>query len=188
MNPLELIAVITGIGSVLFSIQRHVYTYPIGLISVLLYVWLCFQGGLYGDMTVNIFFGFLSISGWIAWYQNADDSQHVSIGTLSAAQRIKFCLFLIGSIGIVWLILSYYTNSTVAFTDSVVTGFSVIGMILMNQRRIEHWICWLVVNMISIPLFWSKGLPLTSVQFFFLLCFSVWGFYAWKKKLQNNLS
>jgi nicotinamide mononucleotide transporter len=183
VNTLEIIAVVTGIASVLFSIRRHVLTYPIGLISVLLYVWFCYHGGLYGDMMVNLFFAILSITGWYAWDANADTEHLVPISALAKRHRYSYLFASLVLILCIWFVLHYFTTSTVAFPDAFVTGLSVIGMILMNQRKIEHWWCWIIVDACSIPLFWSKGLPLTSLQFGLLHCFAWWGFFSWRQQL-----
>ena len=181
MDFLEPIAVISGIGSVVYSKQRHVLTYPVGLVSVLIYVWLCFSAGLYGDMSVNVFFAVLSVTGWIQWF-NASNSEYVVAPEKLTSNEIKKYIFkaVLFFLLIYW-VLRTYTDSSVPVIDGVVTTGSVLGMILMNNRKIEHWLVWIVVNTLSMPLFWMKGLPLTSLQFFVLLVFSVQGYREWKK-------
>ena len=183
---IELIAVITGIVSVIFSVRRHVLTYPIGLVSVVLYIYLCFTAGIYADMGVNLFFGILSISGWIAWHKHADSNHQIAVQVLRPLPRLGYVLVVLLFWIVITCLLHRFTDSKVPALDASVTALSIVGMILMNARAIEHWIIWILVNAISIPLFWIRGLELTSLQFLVLLILAVQGFWQWRMELSRS--
>ena len=58
-------------------------------------------------------------------------------------------------------------------------------MWLMANKKIENWIFWIVGNIISVPLYWVKGLGFSSVQFsvFYLGCLRI---YRMEKELLQN--
>ena len=73
---LEIIAVIFGFLSVLFSKQNKIWVFPTGMISTLIFVYLLLKWGLLGDMMINataIFFVGMwlmakrKIENWIYW-------------------------------------------------------------------------------------------------------------------------
>ena len=66
---IEGLAVSTGLASVWFSVKERIWVYPIGLISVSIYVYLSFIYGIYADMGINIYYIFMSIYGWYRWLQ-----------------------------------------------------------------------------------------------------------------------
>jgi hypothetical protein len=39
----------------------------------------------------------------------------------------------------------------------------VIAQILMMRRKLESWWVWLLVNTVAVPLYYSRGLHLTSI-------------------------
>jgi nicotinamide mononucleotide transporter len=42
---------------------------------------------------------------------------------------------------------------------------SVIAQILMMRRKLESWWVWLLVNTVAVPLYYSRGLHLTSILY-----------------------
>jgi nicotinamide mononucleotide transporter len=63
----EIIAVATGILSVWFAKKENILVYPIGIISVLLYVYICLEVKLYADAAINAYYFVVSIYGWYYW-------------------------------------------------------------------------------------------------------------------------
>jgi len=59
-------------------------------------------------------------------------------------------------------------------------------MWLMAKRKIENWIFWIVGDVISIPLYFYKGLSLTSFQFLLFTALAVWGYRSWKKIIDSS--
>lgn len=51
------------------------------------------------------------------------------------------------------------------FLDSILLAFSVLGQILMMERRVENWWAWLLVNTLAVPLYASRGLQVTSILY-----------------------
>ena len=63
----EIIAVITGILSVWYARKESILVYPIGIISVLLYVYICLEVKLYADAGINFYYFVVSLYGWYYW-------------------------------------------------------------------------------------------------------------------------
>ena len=56
----------------------------------------------------------------------------------------------------------------------------------MAKRKIEHWLFWIVGDIISVPLYFSKGYTFTSVQYLIFTIIAFYGYIEWKKILNNN--
>ena len=56
----------------------------------------------------------------------------------------------------------------------------------MAMKKVENWLLWIVGDIISIPLYFYKGLVLTSLQFTIFLVIAIAGYYAWKAKLETE--
>jgi nicotinamide mononucleotide transporter len=55
---------------------------------------------------------------------------------------------------------------------------------LLDQKKIETWSLWIIVNIISIITYWQAGLPLISMQYVFFLVNTVYGAISWSKTMK----
>src|SRR5512145_641859 len=83
---LEAVAVITGLMSVWYARKENILVYPVGIISVLIYVYLCFKVKLYADMGINAFYFVMSIYGWVKWSMKTADHHQRPITWASKAE------------------------------------------------------------------------------------------------------
>ena len=72
---LEFIAVIFGLLSVWYAKQEKILVYPTGIISVIIYVYICFNYKLYADAGINFFYFLMSVYGWYSWTRKSDKPQ-----------------------------------------------------------------------------------------------------------------
>ncbi|HZH36667.1 MAG TPA: nicotinamide riboside transporter PnuC, partial [Flavisolibacter sp.] len=68
-TPLEYIAVVAGIVSVVFSRKENIWVYPTGLINTIIYIYLSFKFDLIGEASVNFYYTVMSVYGWWLWSQ-----------------------------------------------------------------------------------------------------------------------
>jgi nicotinamide mononucleotide transporter len=83
-------------------------------------------------------------------------------------------------------LLINYTNSTVPNIDAATTAIFIVAMWLMALKKIENWIYWIVGDLITIPMFFYKGLVLTSFQYTVFLILAVLGYLEWRKKINEQ--
>lgn len=186
-TALEWIAVTTGLMSVWFSMKENILVYPTGIISVLIYVYLAFQYKLYADMGVNFYYFVMSVYGWYYWvHPKNKDREQVPVTINDKQENIMSAAILLGSFVILYFVLSNFTDSDVAFWDATTTCFAITGMWLMARKKIENWVAWIITDVISVPLYFYKGLVLTSFQFLIFTGLAFAGYVAWKKSLEKN--
>ena len=183
---LEAVAVITGLMSVWFAKKENILVYPTGIISVLIYVYLCLSVKLYADMSINAFYFVMSIYGWVKWSRKTGNKPTRPITWASKQEWIISVVGVIVFFIVLVYILKNYTDSNVPIWDALTTAIFIIGMWLMALKKIENWLFWILGDLISIPLFASKGLVLTSIQFTIFLVLAVAGYVEWRKKLSPN--
>jgi nicotinamide mononucleotide transporter len=184
---LEWIAVATGLASVWFSMKENILVYPIGIISVLIYVFIAFQYKLYADMGVNFYYFVMSVYGWYYWIHPKDDSRNqVPVTINSAKENLITAAILLSSFFILYYTLHNFTDSDVAFWDATTTAFAIAGMWLMARKKLENWIAWIITDLISVPLYFYKELVLTSFQFLVFTALAFAGYFAWKKSMEKQ--
>lgn len=183
---LEAAAVFFGLLSVWFAKKENLLVYPTGIISVLIYVYICFFAGLYADMGINFFFFIMSVYGWYNWTRKDQADNFIPITKNSVGQHFLSIAGAIAFFFVLQFVLKNYTDSTVPNWDSLTTAIFIIGMWLMALKKIENWIFWIVGDVISIPLYFHKGLVLTSFQFTVFLVIAILGYLEWRKKLNER--
>lgn len=185
-SALEWIAVICGVASVIYSMRENILVYPTGIISVLIYVYLAFQYKLYADMGVNGYYFVMSVYGWYYWTNTDGVKAQVPVTLNTFKENLYSLAILCISLGVLVFILINFTDSDVPIWDATTTAFAILGMWLMARKKLENWIAWIITDLISIPLYFYKGLVLTSFQFVIFTVLATMGYFAWKKSLETN--
>ncbi|MEP0006561.1 MAG: nicotinamide riboside transporter PnuC [Balneola sp.] len=185
-SGLEWVAVICGVASVIYSMRENILVYPTGIISVLIYVYLAFEYKLYADMGVNGYYFVMSVYGWYYWTNTDGNKDQIPVTINSLRENFYSVGILGGSFGILVFVLINFTDSDVPFWDATTTAFAILGMWLMARKKLENWIAWIITDLISIPLYFHKGLVLTSFQFLIFTVLATMGYFAWKKSLEEN--
>ncbi len=186
---LEYIAVVFGIASVILSRMENIWVYPIGLVSTVIYTYLCFVlWGLYAEASVNIFYTIMSIYGWYLWSKNTGPGQKKQL-EITASTKKEWGLAT-GFFALCWTVLFFslktYSNSTVPLADSFAAAAAYTGMLLMARKKVESWIWWIITNLASIPLYFYKGAVFTSFQFLVFLVLAIMGLITWRKKVRQE--
>ncbi len=185
---LEVLAVIFGIASVWYAKKEHILVYPTGIISTAIYVYICYQFTLYGDLIINIYYTLMSIYGWYMWTRLVK-GEHIEITTSTKKDKLKALgIFVFTAVFVVFVYLYFNRFDRITdYFDTFTTGIFFAAMWLMANKKIEHWLLWIAGNIISIPLYFIKGLGFSGIQFTIFLILAYLGYKEWKKNLNNNL-
>ncbi len=182
----EIVAVIFGLLSVWFSKNNNILVYPTGMISTSIFTYLLFKWGLLGDMMINAYYFIMSIYGWYIWTRKKNNIV-TPISKISNYEK-KISLFIfISSLIFVYGIYNYFDKwgSLTSYIDNITTAIFFVGMWLMAKRKIENWVFWIIGDVISVPLYFYKGLTFTSLQYFIFTIIAISGYYSWKKILNK---
>lgn len=189
---LEFIAVVFGLLSVWFAKQEKILVYPTGIISVVIYVYICFDVKLYADAGINFFYFIMSGYGWYMWTKKSD-KPILKISACSIKNWITVNVMFVFSIILIVVLLKIfksddleYWSANVPYIDTFTTAIFIVGMWLMAVKKIENWIFWIIGDVVSVPLYAYKGLVFTSFQYFVFLIIAVMGYMAWRKKLLSE--
>jgi len=184
---LEFLGVVFGIGSVFFSRKENILVYPVGMVSTVIFIYLYIIHGLYADASVNFYYTVMSVIGWIMWSRKKEGSEILHITKSNKKEWIQSIIFFIICWIILFVVLKNFTDSTVPQADAFTSAAAFTGMWLMNKKKVENWIWWIITNIASIPLNYYKGLAFTSFQYIVLLVLAIAGLTEWTKKLKQNI-
>jgi nicotinamide mononucleotide transporter len=185
MSWLEVVAVFFGLASVFYSMKENILVFPTGIVSTLIYVWICLQVKLYADMGINAYYFSMSIYGWYVWSRPKPGSDRLPVTWLSRKGILNSLLLLVGSYVVLYVVLVTFTDSDVPQWDSFTTATAFVAMWLMAKKKVENWIAWIITDLVSVPLYLYKGLVLTSFQFLVFTVLAVMGLMAWIKSAKQ---
>ncbi len=184
---MERIAVLSGIGSVWFSRIENVLVYPVGLISTIFYIYISYQYHLPGEAAVNFYYTIMSFYGWYWWVKrNKHQEKVLHISSSNKEMLLRQFLFFGGCYMVIYFSLvflkEYFFEGAIPWADALASSTAFTGMWLMTRKKTESWYWWIATNIASMPLYFVKGLAMTSVLYFVLLVMAVFGLIEWRKR------
>jgi nicotinamide mononucleotide transporter len=190
LSYIEFTGTLFYFASVYLISRKNIITWPIGMISVLLYFMLFYQIRLYSDMLEQVYYFIISIIGWITWQRSKDKQINKKIKTSWSSKRgilLGILVTLICSIILSfctmnfhkWLPAIFLEAASYPILDGLTTVMSFVAMYLTTTRKNEGWIYWIIVDIIAIWLYWIKDVRFVSIQYIFLLIMAIYGFINW---------
>lgn len=188
-NYLELLGAALGIVYIFFSIRQSILTWPVGLLTSILYVWVFFSSKLYADMGLQLYYVFISIYGWYEWLKgkSGDRTNGLKISRLSARLGVTLAIASTLIFLAIWVVLSRFTDSPVPMADALVTGLSIVATWMLARKILEHWLVWIFVDAFSIGLFLYKDLIPTVILFVVYTVMAFDGYLEWKKAYKKEI-
>lgn len=181
MSAIEIIAVLLGLANIVLIIRRSVWNFPVAIVMVSLYFVIFGDAKLYSDAGLQVFFAIVNLYGWWSWHRGKADAGEVVVRQLP---RLGYAAWIAASIALIaaWgYFMGRYTGTSVPYWDAAVAMLSVTGQILMTRRFVENWHYWIIVNLISIPLYVTKELYLTAGLYGVFLVLAIAGLIEWRK-------
>lgn len=187
----EYVAVFFGIASVWFSRKENILVYPVGIINTILYVYISFEGSLFGEVAVQVYYTIMSIYGWILWTKKNSLQKPVIVITRSnkkewVSHLLFFSAFFITFFASLTYLKKEFAPGAIPLADAFASATAFTGMWLMAKKKVESWYWWIATNIASIPLYFVKQYVFTSVYYFILLIMAVWGLVEWTRRANNQ--
>jgi len=184
VNPVELIAVAFGLVSVYLSARERIASWPTAIVNVAIFFVLFWRAKLYADAVLQLVYLGLSVYGWYEWLFGG--AQHTRLKVSRASRRLWMMvvpLFLVVGLGL-GALLDRFTDSPVPYFDAMLTSASLIAQWMMTRKLLENWLIWIAADLVYVPLFIARGLPLTAVQYAVFLALAAMGYRGWRASLR----
>ena len=188
---IESIAVATGLISVWYSKKINILVFPIGIISVLLYVFIFIKNGLFANAVINFLYFVISVFGWWNWIKdngqrttdNRQQSESLTVTFLNSRQRLVSLAILL----VLLFTSKIFSSDTTTFLDYLTGVLGLGGMLLTALKKVENWVLYLLCDIILIPLCIYNGLYLTVLQYIIYAIIAVMGYISWSKEAKKNV-
>jgi nicotinamide mononucleotide transporter len=188
VSYVEFFGTVLYFASVWLIAKKNSLTWPIGIISVILYFALFYQFQLYSDALEQIYYLFASGYGWWAWnrVQKSGDGLPSGFSKKSVIVIWASCNLVVGlALGFImsnihhWLPSLFPVAASYAYLDAVTTIMSFSAMWLLTLRRAESWVYWIIVDIAAIYLYFTKGIAFVGLQYIALTGIAIYGLLNW---------
>ncbi len=198
MSYLEFFGVTFGLLAVALSAKANIWSWPIGVINVVLAFFFYYQIQLYPDMLLQIFFFITNLMGWWRWAhprpEEEDRKKELKVSHMNLRQFAAISLvaltgtFFFGYLASnlhEWVPALFGLPSSFPYADSFILVMSIVTTFLMIQKKIECWILWIIVDIAATALYFMKGAKFYSLEYFFLTLLATWGLWTWIKEFRQ---
>tara|TARA_B100000787_G_C16181975_1_gene292377 strand:- start:1374 stop:1970 length:597 start_codon:yes stop_codon:yes gene_type:complete len=178
---IESIAVFFSILYVILAVKESILCWGAAAISVILYIYICYTAQLYPETGLQVFYLLMAFYGYHQWNKN-DSTLKIQQWTTT-----KHLLILLLGASLTFLMGFYftiYTNAAMPLVDSFTTVFSVFATYMVTKKVLGNWLYWIVIDIVSVYLYFSRDLHLTSLLFIMYTVIAIFGYFSWLKR--NN--
>ncbi|MEP6547758.1 MAG: nicotinamide riboside transporter PnuC [Gammaproteobacteria bacterium] len=179
---IEIVAAVLAVAYLVLAIRQRLECWAAAFVSSCLYVWVLFAAHLYMESVLNAFYAAMAVYGFWHWQQGSD-------GTALAVCRWPVSRHLAGFVSVIclslisWYFLRRFTPAAWPFVDSMVTWSSVFATFLVARKVYENWHWWLIIDSLSLCLYFNRRLYLTMLLFALYLVLIGIGMRQWRRTL-----
>ena len=178
---LEYFGAFSGLFYLFLEIRQHRAMWIVGILTSLFYIFVFFFSKIYADMGLNVYYVAISIYGFRQWTQGTKQEE-ILYRTLTPRLFAGVLLAIAALFALLYNILYRLTDSPIPVGDAFTTAVGIVATWMLARRIIEHWICWIVANGVSVWLYYQRGLYPTLFLYTCYTILAAVGWYAWKKK------
>ncbi len=181
----ELTAVLLAVAYLVLAIRQNIWCWFCAAISTAMYVYLFANANLYMESVLNVFYFGMAIYGWYVWRGgNADDELPVSIWPMQVhLYAVVLIVLFAGTSG---FLLAKFTDAAYPYIDSATTFAAIWATFLVARKVLENWWYWLVIDVVSVFIYWSRGLEATAVLFLVYVMLIPIGLVVWTRSYRQQ--
>ena len=180
-SPLEMAAVIAAILYLLLAIRENIWCWLFAGISTAIYVYLFVTAQLYMESALNVFYFVMAVYGFAVWYRGHTPEHELPV----TKWRLSTHAIAIAAILLLSLCSGYLldtrTDAAFPYIDSLTTWSAIWATFLIARKVLENWWYWLVIDVASIFIYWSRDLQLTALLFVVYVIMIPFGLISWTR-------
>ncbi|XHR29848.1 MAG: nicotinamide riboside transporter PnuC [Chthoniobacteraceae bacterium] len=178
---------VTGGICVWLVVREHLWNWPIGLANNVFFFTLFLEGRLFADMSLQVVYFGLGVYGWLNWLFGGANRTVLKISRTSRVEWLILAVTIpLCTWGLREILLA--VNGAAPFWDSLTTVISLAAQYLLCRKHFENWFLWIAADLIYVPLYLSRHLPLTAILYAVFLVMCLIGVREWKRSMDKGLA
>jgi nicotinamide mononucleotide transporter len=180
----EIIAAVLAVVYLLLAIRQQLACWAAAFVSSCLYVWVMFGARLYMESVLNAFYAGMAVYGYWQWTRRGTGGRELEVSRWSVSRNALGLLAVVAMSMVSSYFLRRFTPAAWPFVDSMAAWASVFATFLVARKVYENWHWWLVIDSVSLWLYFTRGLYLTVLLFGLYLMMIVIGMREWRRSSQ----
>jgi nicotinamide mononucleotide transporter len=185
-SGLEATAVVLAILYLLLAIRQNIWCWLCAGISTAIYVYLFVNARLYMESALNVFYFGMAIYGWSVWYFGRSDGHELPVSVWRLIRHAYAIAAIFAASLISGYLLNRYTDAAFPYLDSLTTWAAIWATFLVARKVLENWWYWLVIDIVSMFIYWSRDLQLTSMLFAVYVVMIPFGLVSWTRSWREE--
>ncbi len=188
LSLLEVVAVVMALLYLFLAIRQNIWCWFGAGISTAIYVYLFLDAKLYMQSALNGFYFAMAIYGWMVWRSGQTEEKQLPVVSWPLMTHV-YAILLIAAVGLFnGYVLDTLTDSQHAYADAIVAWGAIWATFLVARKVLENWWYWLVIDIASIFIYWSRDLQLTSALFAVYVLMIPFGLVSWARSRREAAS
>jgi len=175
---LEIFSVWTSYSCTFLCIYQSRINYLIGAVSVAALGLLFYYKSDFASLALQTWLFPALLYGWFRWGPDLNTRPVTTLSldwTLTAYAGVTAFIY-----GLCYWINNYMGGS-MASLDAAILVLSILAQFMMDNKKLENWFVWIVVDIISVYEYAGQGMPILAIQMGLFGLNAVWGLYEWRK-------
>lgn len=188
VSVIEVIGFVTGALCVWAVTRQFIWNWPVGIANNVAFLILFIGAGLYADAALQVVFAAVAAYGWFLWSRRSSGTRDTVVEVRRSTRRELYWGLAAAAVltAAAAMLLRVTTDSTAPLPDAFVLAASLLATWGQARKIIEQWWVWIAVDVVSIPLYASKGLWLTAVLYTGFLALCIDGLRLWTVELRGT--
>ncbi|MCR8843597.1 nicotinamide riboside transporter PnuC [Paenibacillus sp. SC116] len=183
---IEIFASVMGVINVWLLARQKVLNFLFGAIAVACFMYIYFNTGLYAMVVLAALQIIFNIYGWYYWVKNKGEEDVVPTIRLSSKGYMIWISIILVSWGIWSYIQVKFTDASNPYLDAFIAVIGLAAQYLLSKKILENWHLWILMNVISIVVYFSTGLYVMILLAVINLFLCIDGLIEWKQAHQAN--
>lgn len=178
----EMLGAITGAWGVWLTVEESLWTWPVGMVSSLLFAVLFFHDRFYGSAGMQLLYVAFSAVGWYWWLHGGERGGALAVSRAAPLVSLSLMMLVCASTpGLAELLR--HGHDSAPFPDALALALCLGAQYLVTRKFVEHWGFSIAADIVYIALYWSHGLFLTGSLYLMHGGTCVVGLWQWRRCL-----
>lgn len=205
MTVIDLIGSILGIIYIILEYKASRWLWPFCIAMGVCVAYSCFVNQFYANGAINVYYVLMGIYGIYQWRKLSRGKQarvEQSVAQTDTAEAPMQSLprnlapwviaaMLLLSAGLYFLLHGVGENNVVlgidlTILDAITSAISIVAMWMLAHKYYQQWICWIVVDPITVALFLLGGSYPLAIMYAVYVVISIMGYLKWKKDFEKE--
>lgn len=180
---LQCVGTALGLIYLWLEYKANIWLWVVGAIMPVVHGVLYLTNGIYADAAMQLYYVAAGVYGLVVWKRQPKKSED---GKIRHTPK-EWVLPLVSVYAVLHVAIYFildYIGSTVSFLDSMSTAMCIVAMWMLSRKLVEQWLVWLVVDMISVGLYFYKDMPITAGLYTIYCILAIAGYLRWRKQVE----